>query len=1030
MGWMSDTAVRIAKATMEKLKVHINDYCDLETTQDNSFVATDGSLATVVRYDGFKSLVSKQAFAHFIEELTDAFQPYLSKRTYKMQVVFMRDDDASDEIDRILSPSYETAARMQMEIYDILDEKKAVHKRFCMEENVYLVLWTRPGVQDPVERAQAAEQKRELSQAGKVPGMLTSQNILRPIAGLEQQHNGYVESILNAIKRLQGSASVIELHQAFCDMKRMVYKPNTPSDWRPIFNGDEGMIMPFKKKGSKTDLSAMIAPRLDDQFFVAPGRPVRNEDGKETDTRAVRLSSRIYAPVFVKIPHTRLVSFASLFSNMNEAVTVEKVGNRAKQIPWSMSFTLEGDGMSVKALTKIFAAVMRPLSPVNRAISKAFNNLAHYKDSGGTIVAMQITAMTWSSYGDEKELMQRRSKLARNLAQWGGITTEEETGDPLEAVLSCVPALSLNSPAPTSAPPLGFALYGLPLARPVSPFNRGTTVFRSLDGKLLPYEVFSDQQNTWCTLLCGGPGSGKSVLANRLNEEMCLLAGMTRLPYLGVIDFGVSSSGFIALIRDSLPEGQKHLANYIRLQNNSLNVMNQLDTTPGNRFPLQREKEYMRNFFVSMATPPGRAQPHRYMSPFVEAVITKAFMNVSDVMPDDEPNDRGRPKLYSPSSNKAVALAVEQARIQHNEDTTWWQIEDALFDAGKHHESMLAHRYAMPTMNDLLSVANEAELVKEYAEAIDEGISVVKEFNLMINAAQGMYQMFSGSTNFDVGSARVVALDLQDVVPTGSSPEAAKQASLMFMMALNAFMSKVAIIKEDIPFCNRKYRAHLLRRAIELEEDYKRLFIDEYHLAKNNTMLTDSVLLYGRTSRKWKLELQLASQFPRDFGELTKVATTVMILNHTEETRKDLTEVFGMSQTEIQALIKYVHGPVPGQGATFLAKIKTKDADLTQLFTSTVGPRELWALSTTAEDRGVRQKLYQEVPGIDARDLLAREFASGSCKSYVMNELQKMKDVSGGDGFIEEEANLSIYDQIVKRLVAKWKIESVEKMKS
>lgn len=1024
MNWLISFGLKITEATMEKLKLHINDYCDLATTQDNNFVANDGSLATVIRYDGFRSLVSKTSFAHFIDELTNAFQPFLSKRCYKVQVVFVRDDDATDEIDRILAPSVETAERMNMNISDILDEKKNVHRFHCMEEHVYLVLWTRPGAQDTLERQQGAEEKRNLSQAGKIPGMSRSQNILRPLIGLEQLHNGFVDVIMNAILNAQGSASVIDIHDAFCAMKRIPFKASTPKNWRPIFNGDEGMIIPFKKNTTKRDVSEMLAPRLDHQFFIAPGRPVKSADGKITDTRAVRLSSHIFAPVFVKIPQQRMVSFSGLFQGMNEAVT-KKPNGEFKQIPWSISFTLEGDGMSVKGLTDFFSGLMRPLSPINRQIKKAFVNLKHYKEGGGTVVAMQITAMTWADYGDEKELINRRSKLARNLAQWGNITTDEETGEPLEAVLSCIPALALNSPAPTSAPPLQYALYGLPLSRPVSPFNRGTTIFRSLDGKLLPFEVFSDQQNTWVTLLCGGPGSGKSVLANRLNEEMCLMAGLKRLPYMGVIDFGISSSGFIDLIRDALPKGDRHLANYIRLQNNETNVMNQLDTTPGNRYPLQREREYMRNFFVTMATPAGQTKSHRYMSNFVDAVLAKVFFSGSDVTETGQPNDRGRPKTYSHSTNKIVAAAVDAARISYNEDTTWWQIEDALFDAGKSYESSVAHRYAMPTMNNLLEIASDSEIKRRFEEAVDDsGISVASEFNLMIHSSQGMYPMFSGTTNFDIGAARVIALDLQDVVPIGSSSEAAKQATLMFMMALNAFMSKIAIIKEDIPFCNQRYQQHLMRRATELEEDYKRLFIDEYHLAKNNAMLTESVLLYGRTSRKWKLELQLASQFPRDFGELSKVATTIMILDKGDaSTQGELMDLFGMTPIEMEALNKYVFGAVPGQGATFLAKIKTKTAQLSQLFTSTVGARELWALATTAEDRAVRQRLYKTIPGIEARGLLAREFPKGSCKSYVMNELQKTKEMNGNI-FDENLASDSIYDHIVNKLIAQWKADS------
>ncbi len=75
------------------------------------------------------------------------------------------------------------------------------------------------------------------------------------------------------------------------------------------------------------------------------------------------------------------------------------------------------------------------------------------------------------------------------------------------------------------------------------------------------------------------------------------------------------------------------------------------------------------------------------------------------------------------------------------------------------------------------------------------------------------------------------------------------------------------------------------------------------------------------------------------------------------------------------ALKTRVHGPREG-GATFLAQFATKSGINTQLLTNTLGPIELWAFSTTAEDARLRNLLYQKIGPTEARRVLANLFPS------------------------------------------------------
>ena len=76
-----------------------------------------------------------------------------------------------------------------------------------------------------------------------------------------------------------------------------------------------------------------------------------------------------------------------------------------------------------------------------------------------------------------------------------------------------------------------------------------------------------------------------------------------------------------------------------------------------------------------------------------------------------------------------------------------------------------------------------------------------------------------------------------------------------------------------------------------------------------------------------------------------------------------------------------------------------------QLLTLTLGPVELWAFSTTAEDTVVRNQLYRHLGPGDARRVLAALFPSGTVTKEIEDRLAQMK---GEAGLIEDDAKESV----------------------
>ena len=69
--------------------------------------------------------------------------------------------------------------------------------------------------------------------------------------------------------------------------------------------------------------------------------------------------------------------------------------------------------------------------------------------------------------------------------------------------------------------------------------------------------------------------------------------------------------------------------------------------------------------------------------------------------------------------------------------------------------------------------------------------------------------------------------------------------------------------------------------------------------------------------------------------------------------------------------------------------IRHKSGDCRQKLMLTLGPSELWALSTTAEDVALRELLYEAVGAPDARSALASRFPRGSARKEIELRLRR-----------------------------------------
>ena len=1000
------------------LKMESRDYCDLETVDGrHTIVSSDGKYGSVIRFNGTKSVISFERFKDMVERLNYAFDPYLKGTGYRVQVVFIRDDDSMTALRGLSDTQKETARKIGLNMEDLINESVDTLRQYTYYEDCHFVLWTTPEVLNDPEIKKIATDRIKDKKEHNIPAMANGQNPFVVADILHNKHNAYVSAILTVMQsgEFACDVSLLDVRRALRAIRKSVLPDITADSWEPIIPGVEHSLM-WKSNTSGDDLSEVLPPPLKEQILSRSLEIVHDAHPVLRDRHWVRIGNRVFSPMLIDVPPGRPDHFQKLFDMLNKTVARYKGQERA--CPYAISMMLEGDGLRSTSFRSMLATIFQMLDSRNKSLQMSVKTLSALREEGLAIVKLSMSAMTWADEGDNvtEELSLREKGVSAALQQWGNPKVGERTGDPMSVVQSTAIGMATRSVAPAAAAPLHDAIWMMPLTRPSSAFTAPSTYMRSLDGKLQAFQFFSSSQTTFFWLISGKPGSGKSVFMNHINLETILMGGQTSLPYACIIDIGASSSGMIDLVKESLPPESQHLVMHARLQNDKAHGINIMDTYLGLRVQLQNQLDNTVAFITALVTPSELAgNPMVGMSNFVRNVVSRAYEKKNPTSANPEPNRYlyGRDELVDQAVEK---LGIWDTSDETAEPLTYWDIVDACFDAGMIHEAEVAQRYAVPILNDLVTVAAGLRAEYEHIRTNNDS-SLVDEFIRGIRDAVDQYPIFADITQFDIGSSRVVALDLQDVASRSEQPEVNKRSALMYFMACEVFMRKISLHKEMLKTIReqaRRYYLHYKTLVDSLIDVKKILVFDEWHVTRNNKALHGQVDSIVRLGRKLQLDVRIASQAMSDFAGMTAFATCFIILDSGDkQSREWMRDNIGLTPEAESAMIDRVHGP-SSIGATFLAKFRTSSSEYYQLYTLTLGPKRLWALSTTAEDMRLRSMLYENMPKPAARAILAERFRGGSAKRFIED---KARHVAVGNGFDREEAEGTVVEQLGRDLI-------------
>lgn len=967
------------------LKQSLETFIRLETADDEvTLAAADGSLISYVRVDGSRQIIGEEEYNYLIEGATLKIGARFDRQGHAMQVYFVRDPNRiTRHLEDLLRPSRLTAEAIDLDVKDVFDERIRNLSRYLSYEECYYVLWTRPSVltKNELQRATAEARAKKWVSAGH------GQDPIAALDALRTRHRSFVASVVSSLDELGIKGDVMNVHDALRAIKNNLYPTKAHEDWKACLPGDP---IPSRAPMDKGDLSDIVWPTLRQQMALA--------DCYVLNESIVRIGDQLWGGADITLAPMDPSPFPMLLNRLFEA-----------KVPYRISFLIEGGGAYSTQFRAFAATILGVTNALNKQIKFSLEGLQRMARKE-PVVRMRVSLATWAPRDNLRLLQDRLSNLIQATESWGYCQVSEFSGDPLDCVMSSALGIHCAGTAPVAIAPMYEVMKLMPWQRPSSPFEKGAMLFRTPDGKVWPYQTGTNVTTTWFDLIFAQPGAGKSVLLNSTNIATCLTPGLSQLPYVAIIDIGPSSSGMISLIKEALPEERQHEAMAYRLQMTQQYAVNPFDTQLGCRYPMLDERSYLVELMTLICTPPGQERPYDGIQQLAGLVIDEMFRWRDDSAANAEP----RP--YLPRLDPEVDEAIAKHNLHLPADPYWWDVVDRMFDLGEVHVASLAQRHAVPTLSDAITASRRPQ-IRSLLEQTSIGMTaetVINAFERMITSSIREFPILSGITRFEVSGARVCSIDLMDVSPQGDDT-ADRQTSIMYMLARHVLVRSWWVGMEMIEHMPEKYKLYHEMRLQNIMETPKRLCYDEFHRTSRSHSVRAQVVRDVREGRKRGVQIALSSQLLDDFDDdMVDLATGIWVLGAaiSDQAVDNIRERFGLSQTARNIIRYKLTGPRAG-GAPALFVLGTVEGKYEQHLLNTLGPIELWALSTSSEDVSIRKRLYARLGASRARQMLAVNFPGGSARGEIKRRVMMMAE----HGELRSAAVSQVVEQIVEELV-------------
>lgn len=981
------TALSILFSNIKReLNYDLEDYCFLETaTHEYMLTARDGSFITIYEIKGIKELTNnKDKQIQLAEDLYRKLKSDFKEKGHSLQFFFSRDPSRTEQnLNDLIAPYKKEAKNLQMDA-DFLFESKIRNllSHTVYEEN-YMVVWSRPTL---IEATKNEDREEIADKAVKLKSGKKSQAIHLHYDKLEQKHKSFCNLIQNTFKSAKIAIEVLNIDKAGNRIKSTINSDLVDYNWTPK--------LPNKKIVQRDNETDLTIPENDNSYLLHS--PLAKElipcDIEKITSDTVKLEDKYVCSMYVETPQDNKTEFQELLENID------------KTIPFQISFKIEGGGLNNIGLKKFLAAIFAwDKTSNNRLIKEAIDEYTKKAIEGShAVVKSGISLNTWAYELDK--LNEYKQSISKSVQAWGSQTVRFTNDDPYEGLFNTIPAFSPVISGNNYLDTLDTVLFNLPLTRQANIWEQGCIINRSLDGKIMPYQVASKKQASWNELIFAKPGSGKSVWSNYSNFSFTISPKSNayatgKLPFIGIIDIGPSSSGLIRLLHSMLPPNRRKEAIYHKLSNSVDDAINVFDTQLGARKPTEKEKSFLVRFLSLLLTPAG-SNPIPSMDAMINNVIHALYKRYED---------GNQPKSYEEYVDERVDTLLRRHDIKAK-GRTWWWITDELFKRDEFEGAKQAQRYAVPKLEDAIKICNnDQNITSQYKKPTvqETGENMVDYFIRVLNENINLYPILNEPTRLDLDAARVISLDLNDVAPDGDAI-AKKQSGIFYMLSRfvvtrNFFLDKK--LPQIVPDIYKKYQT---RRAKEHYATQKRFCIDELHRTNGIEDFRSQIKQDMREGRKWNLSICLISQLIEDFDDqMIDLCNSKFIFSGGDNYEK-ICSKFDLPKA-VQNVVRTELNGATTEGVPFIVKFSTKKGEFVQHLFNTLSPMERWAFSSTAEDEVMRTMCEEAFGGEKALKILAEAFDEGS----IVDKIEQLQNSRHGKDI--EEPIEYLFEKLKKK---------------
>lgn len=934
---------------------------------DDILITLKNDLFSVIEIRGSRRLMGNTEFETMAANLSTAMSKIMKSANgsqHSFGFGFRSSPQSSVRLlKEIFGPNFKTAKR-----YGVLDDVHLMDSMMalaakCKEESIYLVIYTHAAGLSPSDKKRALVWREEMG--AKIskgsPGSSFSDGMNQtprmPIPGLIPRHMAARDNLIKDLEQEINSggvgvlASLMDAGSALSMMRRHIDATSFDSSWRPRLIGGKGSVYPgvSERQGSGSNLFPM---RIGRQLVSEPLTEVFS------DVEYSKRGGTYYAGIILEVgPEDGSLPFADLAARIG------------RQIPWTVNIEVIPNGIKARKLDQTYASIVGAMGDYNKRVSTGWRYLKDLQNAGTYVGAMRVTFNTWAS--SESDIIMNLSFLKSSVESWGSCVVTNETGTPGLLTLTSSAGFTSRSPAPYLPGPIDAYARMMPMFPPASVWDSGQMIAHTRDGRPYPVGLGTTAQAFWGTLIFAPSGSGKSFLLNMINAGIIFAPGLDELPYLTVIDVGPSSRLVMDLARAVLPPHLARQVVSVRIRNSREFAVNPFDT----QHMCDRPTEVDRDFQIAVVATicPGLGPEG---DRFIGQVINEAYKSFGRESPSQ--------RRWQASLDARVSDALKAINYEVTDRTFVWSVVDALFDAGRIEDSMLAQRHAVPRLIDLIKSCRTKEILDAYGNAPSTTNELILEvFTRNIQTAQNEYELISNTTRFDLDNAKIVSIDLEELVTGGESEEGKRKAALMFLFARRLGAKNYFLrwdeIEHIIPL---KYQSYQRARITKIEESLKFLEYDEAHYATGIPSMSRRIMEDLRVGRKYKCVTMMASQLLQDFprAAVDNCYTYFILGSGADSSLEELQTTFGLTNSEVQAVKQECTGP----GRLF-GLFKTLKGTTSQVLYTTAGPFTRWAYSTSKDDALLRDQLTKLLDGdyLAALKLLAKSYPEGSARDEM-----------------------------------------------